>query len=261
MVDSSVNCIINEADKLEKRKGLIRGLDERFAGAVCGLHAYTDECGREWLVVADQGGFSVRQPFAIPSFASSDAYPSDFFSTDGAVNVNVWNNAELYQQQDGALVLAAGGSALDLLWFKEASNFSYEITFAYQSADDTTVTGIIKAAAVSRLEARIVNQAAAIAAELVWIDASGEETTLGAIGLGTTPVGICTLSYTRDVVRGVFAVELQAQPTGEDAEVIQDIATLNAVSDASLGQRTGLRLERESTTEIPGVLSIQGAPI
>ena len=36
MTDSSVNCIINEADKLEKRKGMIRGLDERFAGAVCG---------------------------------------------------------------------------------------------------------------------------------------------------------------------------------------------------------------------------------
>ena len=41
--DGSFNQIINEADLLEKRKGLTRGLDERFEDVVCDLHAIQQE--------------------------------------------------------------------------------------------------------------------------------------------------------------------------------------------------------------------------
>src|SRR5690606_999191 len=77
--DGPFNPIVNEADVLEKRKGFVRGLNERFTGVVCGLFRYTDNCGVEYLVVADEDGIHVRQPFSIPSFLGSDALPFDDF--------------------------------------------------------------------------------------------------------------------------------------------------------------------------------------
>ena len=68
LTDSSKNVMINTADILAKRKGFTRGLDEQFVGAVCGLHKYTDECGLEYLLVADEAQINIRTPFFIPVF-------------------------------------------------------------------------------------------------------------------------------------------------------------------------------------------------
>lgn len=264
MTDSSVNCIINEADKLEKRKGMIRGLDERFAGAVCGLHKYTDECGREWLLVADEGGFSIRQPFAIPSFTSSDAYPSDSFQAAGTVNVSTWQNTALYEQAGGLLVLKSGETnGGDLVWFKEATNFSYESTFEYFVDGACSLVGIIKrSSGQARIEARVSSDGVNISGELVWIDSTGAESSLGTLDLGTTVfTGTVVLSYQRNTVTDQYVVTMDATPTDSGLERVQDFTTLTALDDADLGQGTALRVERTLTTTTPGIESVQGDPL
>lgn len=262
MEDSSINTIINRGDRLEKRKGLIRGIDERFAGSVCGLHKYTDECGREFLLVADEGGFSIRQPFFIPSFTSSDAYPSDSFQTDGELSLN-WNNRGLYTQLGGSLLLVStsldGG---DLDWFKLATNFSYQVEGEWTSGTDATAVFVIKKGAIARLEARIVDVAGLKTADVVWTDSLGIETTIGSLTLpaGTT-TGSVIFSYNRDAGNGVFTIEMVVQPTGESAQTFQDLATINALSDADFGQGTALRLERTSFASFSSIESIQGDPL
>jgi len=263
MVDSSINCIINNSDKLEKRKGLIRGIDERFAGAVCGLHKYTDECGREWLLVADQAGFSIRQPFSIPSFRASDAYPSDSFQADGPVDPNRWNNRTTYTQLDGSLQLVPGMLVGDdLLWFKLASNFSYQLewNFVYEATSRTVA--IIKASLTTpaRLEGRISTDDGF---QLVWIDVAGVETVLGFVDpLALPPVSSnAVLSYTRDTVNNNYVATLDVELLDLAAFRIQNLGTLNAVNDQGFGQATGVRLERSSLGVTPEILDVQGRPI
>lgn len=263
MTDSSVNCIINRADNLEKRKGMIRGIDERFAGSVCGLHKYTDECGREWLVVADEGGFSVRQPFAIPSFRSSDAYPSDSFQSNGAPNSSHWLNAGNYEQLDGSLLLKAGVlDGGDMLWSKEASNFSYQVFGEWTQATDSTLVFTIKRGAVARVEARIVNVGDVITAFLIWTDSTGTPRELGSevLPVGTT-TGTLTLSYGRNIIGDVFNLELVVQPTDGEAVTMQDFSTLTALDDADLGQGTSLRLESTTGVDAASIENIQGDPL
>ena len=264
MVDSSINCIINSADSLEKRKGMIRGLDERFAGSVCGLHKYTDECGREWLLVADQGGFSIRQPFAIPSFASSDAYPSETFQSNGSVNENIWRNAGLYEQAGGLLVLKSGVTdGGDLVWFKDASNFSYKLQFEYFLDGQCFVVGIIKkSSGLARIEARISNNGSSLVGELIWIDATGAETSFGSVDLGTTIfTGLVEVSYQSDTINDEYTLTMDVTPTGIGLSRVQDFTTLTTLDDADLGQGTALRVERTLTTTLPGVESVQGDPL
>ncbi len=262
MTDSSVNCIINRGDKLAKRKGLVRGLDERFAGSVCGLHKYTDECGREWLLVADEGGFSIRQPFAIPSFAATDAYPSDSFQTDGPVS-SEWSNTANYAQLGGALVLNAGildGS--DMRWFKDATNFSYKVDGGWVGAADSSAIFVIKQGAVARLEAQVISALGFITVSLVWTDATGAARVLGQVGLPVgTETGDLTLSYSRDAVGGVFTAQLVVQPTDGDAIQIQDFESINAVEDADFGQGTSLRIESITGVAAASITSVQGAPL
>lgn len=80
--ENSVNVTINEVDKLEQRKGFVRGLSERFGTAVCGLHTYTDNCGNQWLLVASDDGIFIRQPFNVPVFENDDSYPLDDFDSE-----------------------------------------------------------------------------------------------------------------------------------------------------------------------------------
>lgn len=260
MTDASTNVIINAADRLEKRKGLIRGLDERFAGAVCGLHAYTDECGREWLIVADDGGFSIRQPFAIPSFASSDAYPSDDFQGTGPVDPNFWTGSG-YTRLGGSLALAGETAADDLRWFKLASNFSYQAEIAWtvpsvSSETDSRAIVAIKIGAVARLELRVINAGGSLSAALVWTQASGDSRVLAAAGLPGIESGVATLSYQRNTVKGIFEVQAVVQPAGGSAVQLQDAVSINAVADADLGQGTALRLEGDATIQM-----VQGGPL
>jgi len=263
MTDASVNCIINRGDQLAKRKGLIRGLDERFAGSVCGLHKYTDECGREWLLVADEGGFSIRQPFAIPSFAATDAYPSDSFQADGPVSTDDWSNTANYSQLGGALILNAGVlNGGDMRWFKDATNFSYQVVGGWVSAPNSSTIFVIKQGGVARLEARVVSSLGFVVASLVWTDATATERVLGQAALPVgTETGILTLSYSRDAVNGVFTAQMVVQPTGGAAIQVQDFESINAVEDADFGQGTSLRIESTTGVDAASITSIQGAPL
>lgn len=260
MTDSSVNVIINRADKLEKRKGMIRGIDERFAGAICGLHKYTDECGREWLLVADQEAFSIRQPFAIPSFKSSDAYPSDSFQADGPVNPNWWNNRGLYTQLDGSLVLVPG--ALDggqLAWFKPASNFSYKVFMSWTIEAASSVIATIKQGSTgARIEGRIT---AGQSFTLVWIDVSGSETQLAQAA--TIPVlsGSLELSYSRDSVDNIYGATMDVSLEGTPTFRLENHTTLNALNDAGLGQGTAFRITRDTADLNPQIHEVQGGPL
>jgi hypothetical protein len=263
MTDSSINCIINQVDKLAKRKGLIRGIDERFAGAVCGLHKYTDECGREWLLVADQAGISIRQPFSIPSFKASDAYPSDSFQADGPVDPNRWNNRTTYQQLNGSLVLAnfvLVGE--DLTWFKLATNFSYQLetNFVYEATSRTVAIIKMSLTTPARIEGRVSTDEGF---QLIWIDVAGVETILGSVApLALPPAsGNVKLSYTRDTVNNDFVATMDVELEGVAAFRIQNLSLLNAVNDAGFGQATGLRLERSSLGVTPEIIDVQGRPI
>lgn len=263
MTDNSVNAIINEADQLAKRKGFVRGLDERFAGSVCGLHRYTDECGREWLIVADEEGFAIRQPFSVPSFSSSDAYPSDDFTEDGPVNTYFWRNTGGYEQAGGGLVLKAGQTAPgDMLWFKEASNFSYQVAIGWTlDADGSTVGVVIKRGTVARLEARITIDSGVTEGSIVYINSEGDETVLEVTGLGVVTSGTLVFSYTRDAGEDRYAVRLDITPTDQATERIEDYTTLTALDDADLGQGTAVHLLSATGTGSGSITDIQGDPI
>jgi hypothetical protein len=259
MTDASLNVIINTADRLEKRKGMIRGLDERFAGAICGIHAWQDECGREWLIVADEAGFSIRQPFSIPSFSNSDAYPSDDFAVAGPVDQFFWRNTGGYEQVGGALVLRVGQTDPgDMAWFKDAANTSYRVSIGWEVADDDGVALVIKRGATARLEARIAQDTGVATVSMVHVDRFGVAKTLLAQGIAASS-GTMTFNYARDTSRGVFRVVLDITPEGGQTSRLDDFSTITALDDADLGQGTALRLEGLSTS--PKILFVQGEPI
>lgn len=135
--DGSFNSIINEADILQKRKGFIRGLDERFTGPVCGLFKYTDNCGIEYLVVADQDGIQVRTPFDIPTFLGSDSLPNDDFN--GTLDRTRWSNSDYYVTFLSSLINDTGpdtdatvvGESYLMQWFKPSVINSYQVEIQY----------------------------------------------------------------------------------------------------------------------------------
>lgn len=137
--DGSFNGFINEADILSKRKGFIRGVDERFDGPVCGLFRYTDDCGIEYLVVADQSGINVRTPFEIPVYLGSDSLPNDDFDA-ASVDTSRWSNTSTYETFLGSLIVSPLATEVDassvpesrlMQWFKEAAITSYQVEIQY----------------------------------------------------------------------------------------------------------------------------------
>lgn len=137
------NVVINRADLLEKRKGLIRGIDEQFNGPVCGLFAYTDYCGIERLLVADNEAISIRSPFAVPVFTAADCYPGDTFSLPDGEDLDdeLWRNTARYTHLSDSMVVRSGvasdpdtedavvsGTAR---WFKDACSSSYQVRVRY----------------------------------------------------------------------------------------------------------------------------------
>lgn len=262
MEESSINTIINNGDRLEKRKGLIRGIDERFSGSVCGLHKYTDQCGLEWLLVVDEGGVSIRQPFDIPTFRASDAYPSDSFQFDGNVDPNFWTNTDIYIQSGGSLVLRGGTNGGDMRWFKDASNFSYQLTAEYALNGDSTIVLVIKqAAGTARIEGRLTNLSGTVTAEMAWIDINGAETLLGSVEVGTELAGTATLAYAKNFQDDTFTLQFFIQDSEGTEVFVQDFDTINALDDADLGQGTSVRIERVLTSSVPKILSVQGDPL
>lgn len=144
------NALINRGDVLSKRKGLVRGFDEQFDGPVCGLFVYTDSCGQEYVLVADNADVKIRTPFTLPVFTVADCYPSDGFDGENgdAVDAEVWRNGQGYEIQSNALVQVAGALPDDdsaaaallgaMTWFKEACSTRYEVQTQYSFSSPCT---------------------------------------------------------------------------------------------------------------------------
>ena len=251
--DGSINAIINEGDLLEKRSGFVRGLNERFSGVVCGLFRYTDECGNEYVVVADQDGIKVRQPFNIPSFLGSDSLMNDGF--EGDLNLAVWNNTADYKTFIGSLqlsLLAASSSNLVvptsrlMSWFKESAVSSYQAEIQY----DMVAGGSIQIAAVAikgssslLLVANVSLSGSAYAFNIQVVDvASQVRTTIASSALEGAALanGFLRIGYNAET----FTVTARAIPSGGAQVTIS--GTINELQDASLGGLSYVGLSSES---------------
>ncbi len=280
--DGSINQIINEADTLAKRKGLVRGLNERFNGVVCGLFKYTDLCGRESLIIADEEGIFIRTPFRIPVFENSDAYPFDPFDVDGVPNPDLWRNTDDYIVADNTLGLKLATSPFAGLffptsramrWFKEATNLSYQVRVEYEFDDqdgEQRVSIVIKGngdlSSGALLHADLIFDRASSVYEARAFHraASGDETLLltqQVSGLLTPPGGFFTLRYTRNVSDNLFVTSVDVVPTGGALQT-KDGLTLNTIQDLDLGQISaigeGYRVNFPPTLQIKVV---DGGPV
>lgn len=268
--DGSVGSIINEADILEKRKGLIRGIDERFDGVVCGLFRYTDECGVEYVVVADQSGIKVRTPFDIPSFLGTDSLPNDDF--EGDLDTTRWNNTGSYETFVGSLqrnVLSGlgvtnGQVEIDQLmaWFKESALSSYQVEIQY----DLVVGGSDQVVAVA-----IKGSASAMLITQVFLSASGGYTVnlqLVNVGLDTRTTlatanldganlaqGFLRLSYNATS----FLVTARVIPAGGDQVELE--GQLNELQDSSLGGGSSIGIARADVNEAPQIDQVTGSSL
>ncbi len=281
--DGSFNMIINEADIMQKRSGLVRGLNERFSGVVCGLFVYTDLCGRESLLIADEDAISIRTPFVIPVFQQSDAYPFDAFSVDGAPNSNNWRNAGDYIVRDDSLFLAPGATTINpassfpvnrlMRWFKEASNKSYQVRVEYEFDDDldgeqrvsicTKGNGDLSAGALIKADL-IFNRTGTYEVELFHRAASGATLSIlkeAVAGILTPPSGFFTLLYTRNIAANTYIPSVQVVPSG--GTLINKAAeSLTVIEDTDLGQISSIGMGFRGT--LPDDLQIRvvdGGPV
>ena len=254
LTENSVNVTINQSDTLSKRKGFVRGLDERFGSVVCGLHAYTDNCGREWLLVADDTGISIRQPFVIPVFQTDDSYPSDSFDDVAGLSDALWRNTSLYTATGGSLLRVSGGGrsqpflAADYLrWFKSAASSSYSVQIEYAFADSATLSQVVSIAIKGNgdlttgayLHADLLFKSPLYVAKLYHVSASGTQTPIGQIdvlGRLTNPSGFFTLTYQRLLINNVmtFVPSMEVVPVGGGPQVVS--ASLTDIQDRDLGQ-------------------------
>ncbi len=260
--DDSTNVMIHEGDVLEKRPGMVRGLDEFFDGAVCGLHRYTDECGIEYLLVSDQLGIKIRQPFSVPVFEVSDAYPFDAFEGSGFLDVTRWNNRTFYQQTGGELRLINADAPDPVVWFKEAASSSYQMRIQFRFdpnvASDQKAKVIWRAgdstATNARLEAEVLFTAGSVDLLVSFWSANGLSTTLASVAGGTAEEGTLTVGYNADTRR----VAIEFFPTLGTATVT-DTDAITAVQEQDLGLYSALQLENLSANM--GILVVDGGPI
>lgn len=289
--EGSVGMIINEGDTLEKRKGFVRGLNERFTGVVCGLFKYTDDCGVEWVLVADESLISIRQPFVVPTFTQSDAYPFDAFTTPdaplaevGSVDPDNWRNLTRYTLREDKLVEVLTNAALTndfldttdfLRWFKEATNLSYQVRIEYEF-DETSLTQQHQAVVIkgngdltagAYLQAEMVYTPTLYEVRLFHREASGVISEIARqtiVGSETPPTGFLTLKYTRDLTApggNQFAVAADVLPLGGILTTAS--AFLDALQDADLGQvsATGVGHRTGALVNDSGIRVIDGGPL
>ncbi|HDL41458.1 MAG TPA: hypothetical protein ENG98_00415 [Actinobacteria bacterium] len=282
--DGSVNCQINRRDILSKRSGFVRGLDEWFGTPVCGLFTYLDYCGNEYLLVAEQDGINIRQPFVLPQFLASDAYPNDNFDGAGAINVTNWRNQLRYVRasdrmvQDPAAALFTGPRMPDDLfmrWFKAAGSLAYRVIVDYVFDPlllfDQRASAIIRGngdlSAGALLQVDIVfnpnglNQVQLFHREN---DGTSYRTLLtdDLDGITTTPRGTLTFSYERDAATSSFIPIVSVLPNlgtfrtlrADTLTTLQDI-DLGLVSALGLGQKGG------AVSQSIGVEIVTGGPI
>lgn len=269
---NSVNVTINETDRLQKRKGFVRGLQERFGTVVCGLHTYTDNCGREWVIVASDAGISIRQPFAVPVFENDDGYPADAFND--LLSTTNWRNTDLYVAGAGALQRGTGDSAspfqpADMLrWFKDASSASYEVTIQYEFepvATEQVVTISIKGlgdlTTGRRLQLDLVySNPGTYIARLYKATADGALVQIGTIdvvGSFSSPSGFLTLTYDRTFTGPVASYQPRASviPTGGALQSV-DGAPLSELEDIELGQVSAI-----GCGALASILQVTGGPV
>ena len=275
--DGSINQIINEADVLEKRKGMVRGLNERFDGVVCGLFKYTDDCGREFLVVADESGIFIRQPFEIPVFTASDAYPFDNFS-EIAIDTTLWRNTTDYETSNDEMVQIFGLPAISGLrispsdimrWFKEATNKSYQIRIEYNFEDQPSeqhkaivIKGNGDLNTGAFLQGEVVFDNRGIYRVTVFHrTAEGSITEILNEDITGQRTGFFTLQYRRDERTASFLPGVQVFPAG-GTPVLQNATSLNTIEDADLGQVTGIGIGyKNGLQQFPGIDVVDGGPI
>jgi hypothetical protein len=259
--DGSFNAVINEADILEKRKGLVRGLDERFEGPVCGLFRYTDDCGVEYLVVADQEGVKVRTPFDVPTFLGSDSLPNDGFTS---LDTTRWTNTDDYTIFLGSLVLVSTALPLSsvetnrlMQWFKESVLASYFAEIQYhlvaESSQRQQVAVAIKRVVDSYLIARVTLVGSDYSFSLEIVE-SGSSTTLasGALQGALLAEGFLRISYSATTM----TVTIRVVPSG-GSQVTAD-AVLSEAQDNNLGQNTALGIAVDGQDQ-PEILQITSA--
>lgn len=248
--DGSKNAVINESDILEKRKGIIRGLNERFDGVVCGLFRYTDECGVEYVIVADQTSIKVRTPFDIPTFLGSDSLPNDGFTQE--LDTTRWNNTTDYETFLGALQLKGSSESVSdafipttrmLEWFKPSVLTSYQVEIEYNMVAESVgqqVAGvIIKRTGTTYLEADVVLTPTGYSVALYLVQ-NGTRTTLSSSNLGgsTLAEGFLRLGYNATT----RTATLRAIPSGGSQVTLS--AQLNELQDSGLGQNSAIGLTR-----------------
>jgi len=265
--DGSFNVVINEADLLEKRKGLIRGLDERFDGVVCGLFRYTDNCGIEYLVVSDQAGIKVRTPFEVPTFLGSDSLPFDDFET---LDTTRWSNTSAYEVFLGALQLNDLDAkntdnfvrAAQLMqWFKPAVVQSYyvETNYRLEALSTKQVTSVVvkrSTDGLSYLEAAIVTDETTYRAYL-YLVLNGSRTLLAESDVTGRKLadGFLRLSYDA----GTFTATLSVIPSGGTS--LSLTGTISEAQDAGLGQLSAVGLQRTDDTPDPQIESVSGGQV
>lgn len=258
--DGSLNAVINEEDILEKRKGFVRGLDEAFDGVVCGLFKYTDDCGIEHLIVADEDSIKVRQPFEVPVFESSDAYPFDNFDGSGSLDADKWRNTSDYVRVAGSMVQSPGvapfaGTRLPASaftrWFKDAANFSYrvQITYGFDAdiANEQRIGIIVRGNGDLSSGAFIQADLYLVGTDLAVDISHNNGTTISRLftGVVSSPLaphtGFLTLTYTRDLQAQTYIPSVQVVPTG--GTILNGSApSLSAIQDADLGLKSAIAL-------------------
>lgn len=266
LTQQSKNVTINKADTLEKRKGFVRGLNERFGTVVCGLHAYTDNCGREWLIVAADDAISIRQPFVVPVFVADDSYPSDSFDEASGLSDQTWRNTSLYSAVAGALLRTAGVSSAPfdaasyLRWFKDAASSSYQVQIEYVFAASTTVRQLVSIAIKGNgdlltgayLQADLEFSTRSVyVAKLYKVSPARVRTQIAQIAVSgsvSNPSGFLTLTYTRNLggTSPTFIPKISVVPTGGALQE-QAAASLNELEDADLGQVSAIGCDVNSS--------------
>lgn len=279
--DGSVNQVINEQDILEKRHGFVRGLDEHFDGVVCGLFKYTDDCGIEHLIVADEESIKVRDPFVIPVFTLSDAYPFDSFAGSGPLDADKWRNADGYERSSDGMVQVVGNApfiesrlpaSAFTRWFKDAANFSYQVRVEYGFDADITdeqrvgiiIRGSGDLSSGAFIQGDLILLEGAMSVDLYHNNGSVVSRVFtGEVSSPITPhTGFFTLSYRRDTQAQTYIPSVQVAPNG--GTILNGSApSLTFIQDADLGLKSAIALGYKGTTQPDGlrIEVVDGGPI
>lgn len=262
--DGSTNCQINSADILQKRHGFVRGLDEWFGDVVCGLFTYQDFCGQRYLLVATAEGIQIRQPFQLPQFTASDAYPNDDFEGSATEFEQNWRNTTRYVRTGGVLAqslsapLFTGTKLADDLfmrWFKLAGALSYEVRIDYEFDSELeqeqrigiVIKGNGDLSTGALIQADIVFNPSTedYRLELYHRRADLSFATLARQDLDGEGAGTLTLQYMRNLAASAFTPSALITPNlGASRNVVG--TSLNALSDADLGSVSAIAIGQKA---------------